>query len=96
MERHEGQALGQALLVAWPLALAGCADRLHRELGISKWDPWHLYQAYHEGIGGYRSGHWRHDRHLLQTACHRPPRSVAALQVAELLIRLGEWPRPGY
>ena len=43
-------------------------DRIHRELGISKWDPRHLYIAYHEGIGGYRSGHWRHDRHLLQTA----------------------------
>ena len=43
-------------------------DRIHRELGISKWDPTHLYLAYHEGIGGYRSGHWRHDRPLLQTA----------------------------
>ncbi|EIL97662.1 hypothetical protein UU5_04656 [Rhodanobacter sp. 115] len=43
-------------------------DRIHRELGISKWDPKHLYLAYHEGIGGYRSGQWRHDRHLLQTA----------------------------
>lgn len=43
-------------------------DRIHRELGISKWDPKHLYLAYHEGIGGYRSGRWRHNRHLLQTA----------------------------
>ncbi|GAB2554970.1 transglycosylase SLT domain-containing protein [Rhodanobacter koreensis] len=43
-------------------------DRIHRELGISKWDPEHLYIAYHEGIGGYRDGHWRHDSHLLQTA----------------------------
>jgi hypothetical protein len=43
-------------------------DRIHRQLGISQWDPEHLYLAYHEGIGGYRSGHWRHDRHLLQTA----------------------------
>ncbi len=43
-------------------------DRIHRELGISKWDPKHLYIAYHEGIGGYRSGHWRRNRHLLQTA----------------------------
>ena len=43
-------------------------DRIHRELGISKWDPRHLYLAYHEGIGGYRSGQWQHDRHLLQTA----------------------------
>jgi hypothetical protein len=43
-------------------------DRIHRELGISKWDPKHLYLAYHEGIGGYRRGHWRSDRHLLNTA----------------------------
>ena len=43
-------------------------DRIHRELGISKWDPRHLYLAYHEGIGGYRSGQWQHDSHLLATA----------------------------
>lgn len=43
-------------------------DRIHRELGISKWDPQHLYLAYHEGIGGYRSGRWRRNTHLLQTA----------------------------
>ncbi len=43
-------------------------DRIHRELGISKWDPRHLYLAYYEGIGGYRSGQWKRDAHLLQTA----------------------------
>jgi hypothetical protein len=43
-------------------------DRIHRELGISKWDPRQLYLAYHEGIGGYRTGQWKHDSHLLQTA----------------------------
>lgn len=43
-------------------------DRIHRELGISKWDPKNLYLAYHEGIGGYRNGQWKHDTHLLQTA----------------------------
>ncbi|HET6432917.1 hypothetical protein [Dyella sp.] len=43
-------------------------DRIHRELGISKWDPLHLYIAYHEGIGGYRRGQWRHDKSLLATA----------------------------
>ena len=43
-------------------------DRIHRELGISKWDPKHLYIAYHEGIGGYRRGHWHGNRHLLQVA----------------------------
>ncbi|MEO8748721.1 MAG: hypothetical protein ABI379_13880, partial [Rhodanobacter sp.] len=43
-------------------------DRIHRELGISKWDPRHLYIAYHEGIGAYRRGQWRNDRALLETA----------------------------
>lgn len=28
-------------------------DRTHRELGISKWDAYHQYLAYHEGHGGY-------------------------------------------
>jgi hypothetical protein len=57
--KHMGSALD---FLGW------YTDRIHRELGISKWDPRHLYIAYHEGIGGYRSGHWRHDRHLLETA----------------------------
>ena len=26
----------------------------HRKLGISKWDAYRLYLAYHEGLGGYR------------------------------------------
>lgn len=43
-------------------------DKAHRQLGISKWDAKHLYIAYHEGFGGYRSGRWRHNRHLLNTA----------------------------
>ena len=43
-------------------------DRIHSKLGISKWDPKRLYIAYHEGIGGYRGGQWRNDRHLLQAA----------------------------
>lgn len=43
-------------------------DKAHRALGISRWDAKHLYVAYHDGIGGYRSGAWRHNRHLLQVA----------------------------
>ncbi|MDN5925428.1 MAG: hypothetical protein L0H70_10585 [Xanthomonadales bacterium] len=43
-------------------------DRIHRQLGISKWDAKHLYIAYHEGIGGYRNGAWRRNSHLLHTA----------------------------
>lgn len=39
-----------------------------RRLGISKWDPKHLYLAYHEGRAGYRSGDWRDKPGLLRTA----------------------------
>jgi hypothetical protein len=30
-----------------------------RQLGISKWDAYNQYLAYHEGRGGYRSGDWK-------------------------------------
>ena len=40
----------------------------HEKLGLSVWDTEHLYIAYHEGWGGYRTGKWRHKRHLLHTA----------------------------
>ncbi len=30
-------------------------DLAHREAGISKWDAYGLYLAYHEGIGGYKA-----------------------------------------
>jgi len=43
-------------------------DRVHDQLGIAKNDAEHLYIAYHEGIGGYRSGAWRHNRELLRAA----------------------------
>lgn len=36
----------------------------HELLGISVWDPKHLYLAYHEGWSGYRSGAWRNDADL--------------------------------
>ena len=29
-------------------------DLAHRKLGISKWDAYRLYLAYHEGLGGYQ------------------------------------------
>ena len=52
-------------------------DRIHRELGISKWNPMQLYIAYHEGIGGYRRGQWRNDHHLLATAAEVEQRARA-------------------
>ncbi|MCW8808882.1 MAG: hypothetical protein OQK79_12355 [Rhodanobacter sp.] len=69
-------------------------DSIHRQLGISKWDPEHLYLAYHEGIGGYRSGHWRHDRHLQQTAAtvaHRAREYGAQLKQCEQRLRCRRW-----
>ena len=40
----------------------------HEELGISVWDPKHLYIAYHEGRAGYRSGAWRGKPDLIRHA----------------------------
>jgi len=42
--------------------------RSHEALGIPYRDARRLYIAYHEGIGGYRSGAWRRDRRLLEVA----------------------------
>jgi len=42
--------------------------KTHAALGIPYRDAKHLYIAYHEGIGGYRSGAWRHKRHLLKVS----------------------------
>ena len=42
--------------------------RSHVKLGIPYRDARHLYIAYHEGIGGYQSGAWRHNRRLLRVA----------------------------
>ena len=39
-----------------------------RLLGISKWDAYHQYLAYHEGRGGYRQGSWRKKGWLINTA----------------------------
>jgi len=39
-----------------------------RRLGLSKWDPKHLYLAYHEGHAGYRSGRWRGKPALVRIA----------------------------
>ena len=39
-----------------------------RTLGISKWDAYNQYLAYHEGRGGYKSGHWKSKEWLKQVA----------------------------
>jgi hypothetical protein len=34
-------------------------DKTHKNLGISKWDPYKQYLAYHEGWGGYKRGTYK-------------------------------------
>jgi hypothetical protein len=39
-----------------------------RTLGISKWDAYNQYLAYHEGYDAYRSGSWKNKEWLQQVA----------------------------
>ncbi|MEO0423576.1 MAG: transglycosylase SLT domain-containing protein [Pseudomonadota bacterium] len=39
-----------------------------RAVGISKWDPYNQYLAYHEGAGGWKRGTYRKKRWLMDTA----------------------------
>jgi hypothetical protein len=39
-----------------------------RTLGVSKWDAYNQYLAYHEGRDGYRSGTWKNKEWLKQIA----------------------------
>jgi len=81
--------MGDALdFVGWYTALA------HRELGIPLTDAEHLYIAYYEGIGGYRSGAWRHDRQLLEIASGVASRArlyQAQLRYCEQRLRCRHW-----
>jgi len=43
-------------------------DASQRELGISKWDAYNQYLAYHEGRGGYRRGSYNGKPWLMQVA----------------------------
>lgn len=43
-------------------------NRIHHRLGIPINDTYHLYLAYHEGMGGYRSGSYRKRPHLIRVA----------------------------
>lgn len=40
----------------------------HRLLGLSKWDGYRQYLAYHEGHGGYRRGTYRGKPWLMRVA----------------------------
>lgn len=39
-----------------------------RQLGISKWDAYNQYLAYHEGRGGYQRGSWKEKHWLIEVA----------------------------
>ena len=43
-------------------------DQSYKLDGISKWDPYNQYLAYHEGQGGWKRGTWKHNRQLKDTA----------------------------
>ena len=43
-------------------------DQSHRNNRIAKNDPYHLYQAYHEGQGGFRKRSFKNKKWLLDVA----------------------------
>jgi hypothetical protein len=43
-------------------------DKSQRTAGISKWDPYNQYLAYHEGQSGWKRKTYRHNRKLQETA----------------------------
>jgi len=49
----------------------------HRVLGISKWDAYNQYLAYHEGHGGYRR-HTYNRKHWLIKVAHKVERRAAS------------------
>ena len=48
--------------------VAWYTNQSHKILGISKWDTYNQYLAYHEGQGGYRMGSYRNKKWLLRYA----------------------------
>ncbi len=43
-------------------------DMTHRVVGVSKWDAYNQYLAYHEGHGGFKKGSYRKKRWLMDVA----------------------------
>ncbi|MET0052341.1 MAG: hypothetical protein ABW095_14870, partial [Candidatus Thiodiazotropha sp.] len=40
----------------------------HRKTGVSKWDAYNQYLAYHEGQGGYQRGSYKKKAWLMEVA----------------------------
>jgi len=61
--RHDRDDFGDAInFVGW------YTHKSHSRLGISKWDPYRQYLAYHEGWGGYSRGSYNKKPKLLKVA----------------------------
>ncbi|MFC1748915.1 hypothetical protein ACFL2V_08910 [Pseudomonadota bacterium] len=43
-------------------------DATHKTLGVSKWNAYDQYLAYHEGRGGYKRGSWKNKTGLKRVA----------------------------
>ncbi len=52
-------------------------DVTQKRLGISKWDAYGQYLAYHEGRGGYKSGSWKKKSWLKKVALKVKSRSAS-------------------
>lgn len=61
-------------------------DQSNRSVGISKWDPYNQYLAYHEGQAGWRKGSYQQKNWLIKSAKnvdHRAKKWWAQLQSCE-------------
>lgn len=66
---------GQPLARRWDIGdamdfIGWYNHRAHHYLGLSLKNPDHLYLAYHEGMGGYRRGSFRHKPKVVKLARH--------------------------
>ncbi len=67
----------------------------HRKLGISKWDAFHQYLAYHEGHGGFKRKTYRKKAWLMKVARkvdNRAKRYHTQLSTCEDSLDKGWWP----
>jgi hypothetical protein len=69
-------------------------DTTHKTLGVSKWDPYNQYLAYHEGHGGWKGRSYRNKSWLKDTARrvdHRAKEWGAQLRGCEEDLDDGWW-----
>ena len=69
-------------------------DRSHRVLGIEKNDAYHLYIAYYEGLGGYRTGAWKNNddvKRYAQEVRERSAMHADQLEVCKSRLKTRPW-----